>query len=157
MPSSSASWCSSRPAERGVSRICAHAGRPMTLHQRLPFLVRDADDHAPVVVAAALRAVGVVRGDDWSTVVVEHRRAWPVRRLPGGKPARLHAAAVDREVEQGRAGERHGGHLRQIDVLALAGAFAVIEAGEDAHGAVHAAGVVHVGPAPAGGRLAGYA
>src|SRR5262249_62009110 len=98
--------------------------------------------------------IGVVWGDDGPAVVVEERRARPVRAVAQREARAASALALDREVEQGGTVERHArDHLRLIDVLALAGAIAVGQAGERTNGPVHAAGVVHVRPAPAGGRL----
>ncbi len=67
-------------------------------------------------------------------------------------------AAVDAPVEQRRAVQRQRGlGAGQVDPLALAGALAVDQRQEDGHRHVVAAGVVHVGVAPAGRRLAGQA
>ena len=55
------------------------------LHQSLPFLVGVADDHAPVVIAAGIGAIGVMRRDRRPAVVVDQRRAGPVRPVAGRK------------------------------------------------------------------------
>ena len=108
---------------RGGPRRLAHH-----LHQPLPFLVRVADDHAPVVVVARMGAIGVVRRDRRPTVVVDQRRAGPVRAIAGGIAGAARPPPVHREVQQSRAVERNARHhLRLVDMLALPRHVAVVE------------------------------
>src|SRR5580704_12952348 len=51
------------------------------LHHALPFRVGVADDHAPVVVLAGMGAIGIMGGNGWPTVVVDQRRAGPMRTV----------------------------------------------------------------------------
>ena len=158
MCSSSSSWCCRRPAtvanfsEPGPRRRAHH------LHQSLPFLVRVADDHAPVVVPARMRAIGIMRRNRRPTVVVDQRRAGPVRTVARRKASPPRPAPVHREIQQRRTVERNARHhLRQVDMLAAPRHVAMVEAGERTHRPVHAAGIIHVRPAPASRRLVGQA
>ena len=87
--SSSSSWCSRRPVTVANFAAAAQAGAPITSHQPLPFLVGVTDDDAPVVVAAGIGAIGVVRRDGrarGSCSASGVPGQWA--RFPGGKPGR---------------------------------------------------------------------
>src|SRR6266478_9159681 len=70
------------------------------LHQPLPFLVAVADDHAPVVVLARMSTIGIVGRNRWPTVVVDQRRAGPMRTVARRIASPARPAAVHREVQQ---------------------------------------------------------
>ena len=103
-----------------------------------------------------LRAVRVVRRDDRASIVVHHGRAGPhARGCPAGSP---------RAASRGRSAVRSS-IAGPVSVIAAATcdmstcwpcpvALRCCSAVSDDDHAVHAAGVVHVRPAPAGGRLA---
>ena len=146
--------------EATPQRVEPRVGRPLgRAHDRdeaAPLLVGEAGDDGPVVVSITQGAVGVVRRCVAAAVVVEQLAARPVRavaRRVAGTPG---PPPVGAEVEERRAGQRHAGRdLREVDVLALAGGAPVVQRGQRGDRAVHAAGVVHVRPAPPGGRRVG--
>ena len=68
-----------------------------------------------------------------------------MRSVSGGKSGPARSTSVGREIEQRGTVQRNArNHLRLIDVLALPGDVAMIETGQGAHRAIHAAGIVHV-------------
>ena len=67
--------------------------------QMAPFFIRVADDHAPVVVPAGMRAIGVVRRDRWPPVIIQRRRARPVRAIAWRKTGAPRASSVHREIQ----------------------------------------------------------
>ena len=131
--------------DRGESVGGSPGWRFHDLHQARPFLVRLANDDAPVVVPAGIRAVGIVRRHHRATVVVEQRRPGPMRPVARRVAPPARAATVHCEVQQRWPDKRHAGHhLRQVDVLTFPRDVAMIQAGQGANRAVHAAGIVHV-------------
>src|ERR1700733_4870781 len=115
------------------------------LHQSLPFIIGVADNHAPVVVLAWMRTISIMGCNRWPTVVVDQRRAGPVRAVARRKARPTRPSSVHREVQKRRTVERDARyHLRQIDVLASPRHVAMVEAGEGTHRTVHTAGVVHI-------------
>ena len=118
-------------ARIGGPRLVDHLGHP------LPVVVVTARDGDPVVVA--LGGVDAVRH--------AQRRVAAVRVGLAVAPQR---AAVDRVVEEVGTDQRGAGlGARHVDPLALAGAVAVDQPGEDGDGHDVGAHVVHVGEAPA--------
>src|SRR5271163_1343865 len=78
------------------------------LRQPLPLLVGVADDHAPVVVLARMSAIGVMGCHRWSAVVVDQRRAGPMRAVAGrvaslARPALVHGKVQQRWAVEGNA------------------------------------------------------
>ena len=127
--------------------------RAHQLHQRAPFALVEACDYAPVVVAVALRAVGVVRRSRRAPVGVEHGALRPHGAVAGREVLAAAVSPVDGLVQDRRAGQCDAGsHLRHVHPLPFPGRVAVVQGGQDAHHRVHPAGVVHVRPAPARGR-----
>ena len=123
---------------RGGPRRIAHH-----LHQALPFLVRIADNHTPIVVIARMGAIGIVGRDRWPTVIVDE-----VCQASGRDCRRIAVAArrppVDGEVQESRPGEGNAGnHLCLVNMLALPCHVAVVETREYTHRPVHSAGIVH--------------
>src|SRR5262249_18614298 len=51
------------PLQGGEPGVCGPGGRANDAYEILPLLVREAGDDAPVVMAAALRAVGIMWHD----------------------------------------------------------------------------------------------
>src|SRR5215831_2966752 len=126
------------------------------LDQPLPLRVGLADDHTPIIVVAGMGAIGIVWRDRQTTVVVNEWRAGPVRTVARWIAGATRASPVHGVVEQRGTIERDPGHhLGLIDVLAFARHVAVVKADERAHRPVHAARIVHVGPAPASRWLVG--
>ncbi len=106
----------------------------------------------------AERTPGLVAGDrDRDPAVVADDRIHAVRRVIGiAIPRATHDAAVDRVVEERRRQEverRFG--LREIDVLPLARATAMVERRQDGDGDETRGDVVGVGAERAGGRAIG--
>ena len=114
------------------------SSRPHDLHQRLP--ARRLDDHIDIVVGAARRAaqrrarLAAARG----VAGARHRVAEFLVRVFGQRPAHqpLLVAHLDPAQIQHRVGHR------DLDPLALAGALALIERGEDAGDRVDAGAAV---------------
>ena len=129
-------------------------GRAHHRHQLPPLMVGEAGQDAPVVVLRRTGLVGVVRRPGPPPVVVHPGRARPVgavaRRVtlaPGG-------ATVGLDVQKGGAIERNAEDpLGTVDMLSLTGHVPMVNRAQSVHGPVQAAGVVQVGPTPAGGRL----
>src|SRR5262245_17032934 len=94
--------------------------------------------------------------DSWPSIVVEQRRARPMRSVARRIAGPARPAPIHREVKQCWTIKRYARHhLGQIDVLTFTRHVAMVKAGEGAHCAVHAAGIIHIRPAPASWWLIG--
>ena len=140
----------------GVEAVVGPGRAAHELDQLLPFVIGQAGDDGPVVVAAGVGAVGVVGRGDGAAVVVDHLGAGPHGAVAGREPLAAGLASVDGLVQERGAGEGDAGnHLGQVNVLPFAGGGAMAQRRERADCAVHPAGVVQVGPAPSGRGRAG--
>ena len=95
------------PGQGREARFRRPVRRAHRRYQGPPFRVVMADDRAPVVIAAARRAVGVVRRHRRAAIVVQNRCAGPVRPVARRKARPSRSPAVDRGIEQGRPQQRH--------------------------------------------------
>ena len=143
MAASTASWFWKRVGPSTMRGSSSRSSRPIAFTSRRQWssLPREAEDVAPVVEPAR-RALVEAAGRGADDAVAAARQLVLAR----GLAAHRRAAVVQHRVAHG-----------DLDVLAAAGRHALIERGEDAHGAQHAGAGIADGRARPDRRLVGMA